>query len=331
MSEGIDVQSLIAMADRLRAKPAQGHERLELVTSCAGLPWLGHVPPAAESCITILASCDPKTRSMPCELGISSMEVPSAVTTFRRWQPKAFIAMGDPGQPDPRKPLKPGIVQWRFEGVHASPALDPPSTAGSAAIAGQFAGLPWEPPPMMYEAAAPLAEIERDDLLASMVHPPRMPAGGWHRLPGLWERYIQTWCCLGLLHHRLEQPWSTSTRRQTLVELAYGVEDWITEAALYALITAAWMDPACRSDVAGLVEARYLMMREAAETRPLTIGVSVAQLVYITPGMPRKSRHHAMELTAAFQEWPGNRSGTVGGPATPPSRQRSLVDRLRRR
>ncbi|WP_319462655.1 hypothetical protein [Micromonospora sp. RTP1Z1] len=331
MPEDINAASLIALADRLRAKPAQSHERHELVTSCEGLPWLGRVPAATESCIKILAQTDPKTRSMPCELGISSMEVPSALTTFRRWWPKAVIAMGDPGQPDPRKPPKPGIVQWRFDGVNASPALNPPSTAGSAAIAAHFAGLPWAPPPMMYDAAGPLADIEAEDLLASMVHPPQMPAGRWDRLPGLWERYIQVWCCLGLLHHRPEQPWPTSTRRQMLIELAYGVEDWITEAALYALITAAWVDPACRSDVAGLVETRYLMMREAAETRPLTIGVSVAQLVYITPGMPNETLNHALGLTAAFQEWPGNGSVSLGGPSAPPPRQRSLLDRLRRR
>jgi hypothetical protein len=331
MSEGINAESLIALSDRLRAKSAQNHERLELVTSCEGLPWLAHVPAARESCIAILASSDPKERSMPCELGMSSMEVPSAVTTFRRWWPKAVIAMGDPGQPDPRKPLKPGIVQWRFDGVKASPALNPPSTAGSAAIAAHFAGLPWEPPPMMYDAAAPLADIEVEDLLASMVHPPPLPAGRWDRLPGLWERYIQAWCCLGLLHHRPEQPWSASTRRQMLVELAYGVEDWITEAALYALIAAAWVDPACRSDVAGLVETRYLMMREAAETRPLTIGVSVAQLVYITPEMPSDTLRHAVEMTAAFQEWPGNGSAALDGSPVPPPRRSSLLDRLRRR
>ena len=268
---------------------------------------------------------------MPCELGISSMEVPSALATFRRWWPEAVIAMGDPGKPDPRQPLKPGIVQWRFDGVHASPALDPPSTAGSAAIAAHFSGLPWEPPPMMYESAAPLADIETADLLSCMVHPPQMPGGRWDRLPGSWERYIQAWCCLGLLHHRPEQPWKASARRQMLVELAYGVEDWITEAALYALITAAWVDPACRPDVAELVETRYLLMREAAETRPLTIGASVAQLVYLTPGMPRKTLHHAKELTAVYDKWPGNRGGTLGGSPVPPPRQRTLWDRLRRR
>lgn len=331
MSEGITVESLIALADRLRSDAAQNHERIELFASCDGLPWLAHVPDPAESCIKILANSDPKTRAVPCELGISSMEVPSALATFRRWWPGAFIAMGDPGQPDPRKPLMPGITQWRFDGVNASPALDPPSAAGSAAIAAHFAGLPWEPPPLMYEAAAPLADIAVEDLLASMVHPPHMPAGRWDRLPGLWERYMQAWCCLGLLHHRPEQPWSASTRRQMLVELAYGVEDWITEAALYALIAAAWVDPACRSDVAGLVETRYLTLREAAETRPLTVGVSVAQLVCIAPKMPTKTLRDAVEYTAAFRAWPGNGSAAFVEPPVPPQRQRSLLDRLRRR
>lgn len=61
-----------------------------------------------------------------------------------------------------------------------------------------------------------------------------MPVCRWDRLSRLWERYIQSYRCLGLLHHRPEQPWPASARRQLLVELAYGVEDWITEAALYA-------------------------------------------------------------------------------------------------
>jgi len=331
MSEGITVESLIALADRLRSKPGQPHERIELVVSCDGLPWLAHVPAPTETCIKILADSDPKTRAMPCELGSSSMEVPSALATFRRWWPGAVIAMGDPGQPDPRTPLKPGIAQWRFDGVHASPALDPPSTAGSSAVAAHFLGLPWEPPPLMYEAAAPLADIAVDDLLASMVHPPRMPTGRWDRLPGLWERYMQAWCCLGLLHHRPEQPWSVSSRRRMLVELAYGVEDWVTEAALYALIAAAWADPRCRSDVADLVGTRFLMLREAARTRPLTIGVSVAQLVCITPEMPTTTLRHAAELTAALQEWPGNGSAAFVESPVPPQRRRSLLGRLRRR
>ncbi|HCT75295.1 MAG TPA: hypothetical protein DGT23_01605 [Micromonosporaceae bacterium] len=258
------------------------------------------------------------------------MEVPSALATFRRWWPEAVIAVGDPGQPDPRQPLKPGVVLWRFDGVNASPALGSPSAAGSAAIAAGFAVLPWAPPPMMHDAASSLAGVGVEDLLACMVHPPQMPVR-WDRLPGLWERYIQAWCCLGLLHHRPEQPWLASTRRQLLVELAYGVEDWITEAALYALITAAWVDPACRADVAKLVETRYLVMREAAKTRPVTVGISVAQLVYITPGMPGTTLQHAVDLTAALQTWPGDGHAKLAGLAGLVPQRKSLLDRLRGR
>ncbi|GIF74468.1 hypothetical protein [Asanoa siamensis] len=287
MSAAIDVNGLIALADQVRAAPAR---RLELTAACDGVAWLAHVPAATESCVNLLAQSDPRAREMPCELGSSSMEVPSAVATFRRWWPKAVIAMGDPGQPDPREPLRPGVVLWRFDGVTASPAIGPPSATGSAAIAALFAGLPWEPPSLMVEAAAPLADVEVEDLLASLVHPLRLPSGRWERSPGSWERYLQAWCCLGLLHHRPEQPWPTSARRRLLVELAYGVEDWVTEAALYALVAAAWADPACRADVAELVRTRYSLMRAAAETRPLTIGASVAQLVAITPEAPPRRR-----------------------------------------
>lgn len=325
------MQGLIALADRLQADPGRIEDRIELATRCDGVPWLAHVPAATESCIRILADSDPRSRAMPGEAGISSMEVPSALATLRRWWPGAVIAMGDPGQPDPRKPLRPGITLWRFDGVNASPALDPPSKAGSSAIAEAFAGVPWQPPPLIYESAAPLGKVAVEDLLASMVHPPRMPAGRWDRLPGLWERYMQAWCCLGLLHHRPEEPWSTSTRRRLLVELAYGVEDWITEAALYGLIVAAWVDPACRSDVAGLVGTRFLTMRTAAETRPLTIGVSVAQLVCLTPEMPGNTLRDAAKVTAAFGEWPGDGGVALDESPAPSPRKRTLLDKLRRR
>src|SRR2546429_8106533 len=74
--------------------------------------------------------------------------------------------------------------------------------------------------------------------------------------PGIWVRSVQVWVCLGILHHRTDEPWSTSRRRRLLVRLVFGIEDWGTEAALFALVTAAWGNPAVRQDVAAIVRQR---------------------------------------------------------------------------
>lgn len=46
----------------------------------------------------------------------------------------------------------------------------------------------------------------------------------------------QAWACLGLLHHQADEPWPSSTRRQALVDLLSGVEDWATDAAMCRIL-----------------------------------------------------------------------------------------------
>ena len=101
--------------------------------------------------------------------------------------------------------------------------------------------------------------------------------------PSLWVRCVQVWACLGLLHHRTDEPWADSTRRRVLVDLVWGVEDWVTEAALFALVTAAWVDPAVRPDVARVVAERLADVATVARARPVPIAVSLAHLALATP------------------------------------------------
>ena len=96
---------------------------------------------------------------------------------------------------------------------------------------------------------------------------------------------MQVWACLGLLHHRTDEPWESSTRRRVLLDLVWGVEDWITEAALFALVTAAWVDPAVRDDVAEVVAERFRDALAVARQRPSSITWSLARLALITPGI----------------------------------------------
>jgi len=101
-----------------------------------------------------------------------------------------------------------------------------------------------------------------------------------------------------------------------LTDIVFGVEDWTTEAAVYALVVSAWMDPAQRAGVAALVAERFDQVLAAQRTRPVLIATSLAQLASVTPDLP------AAALTAARRE--------LAGEEQPPPRQ-TLWNKLRGR
>src|SRR5262249_10545670 len=72
-----------------------------------------------------------------------------------------------------------------------------------------------------------------------------------------------------------------------LVDLMRGVEDWATDAAMFALVTAAWADPAIRADVASLIGYRFVDGMKARQQREVTIIEPMACLVLATPDMNR--------------------------------------------
>ena len=159
----------------------------------------------------------------------------------------------------------------------------------------------WPHPPAAYDAAVGLILVEPDELLALLAHPPAPPdTEVGHALaahdPALWGRTAQVWACLGLLHHDTEEPWLGSTRRRLLVELADGGTDRITEAALFALVTYAWVDPAARADVAAVAARR---LAQVAAGDPLGIAWSIAQLAQATPDVDAATRGLAGSLIRA--------------------------------
>ena len=162
----------------------------------------------------------------------------------------------------------------------------------------------WPHPPAAYDAALGLVLVEPEDLLALIAHPPVAPENEVGRAlsaldPALWGRTAQVWACLGLLHHRTDEPWAESTRRRMLIELATGGLDRITEAALFALVTCAWVDPAARAEVAALVDDRL----RAADQAHHPISWSVAQLALATPDLTPEQRENARAVARAEEEY----------------------------
>lgn len=135
---------------------------------------------------------------------------------------------------------------------------------------------------------------------AAVAVPPD-PGEGRNTHPSWWTRGVQAWACLGLVHHRTDEPWHTSTRRRILWDLVFGPEDWVTEAALFALVVGAWVDPALRHDVAGIVADRLDLLARAWRRRPVTIIAKVARLALVTPDLDAKARSLAAEIDAAEQ------------------------------
>lgn len=283
------LEHLVALADFRRDHPDDSHEHSDLAECCHGQPWLGRVPAATESVAVAvrqrLGTGEPVAGA---RLMLDGWEPPSAMRTLVAAAPDLTVTLDGAPEPDPRQPRRP-VAQplWHYDGTRAVPALPEPADPAVERIR-HLAHPAWPHPPAAYDAAVGLATVELDDLLGLLVHPPAPPPTEVGRAlaehdPTLWVRCVQVWVCLGLLHHRTDEPWPDSTRRRVLLDLVWGIEDWITEAALFALVTAAWVDPSVRTEVARVAADRLVDAIEVAQRRPVSVKRSLAQLVLATP------------------------------------------------
>jgi tetratricopeptide (TPR) repeat protein len=312
-----DPVHLIRLADFRREHPDDSHEHTDLADCCLDVPWLSRVPSAGDAVADTLRQLLAGER-LPAggqSLRLSAPESPSALRTLQIAAPWLAVTVERVPTPDIREPCRPdGRMLWHYDGTTATPAVAPPSSAATERLR-RLVEPTWPHPPAAYDAAVSLALVEAEDLLALLVHPPAPAATELGRAlaaydPACWVRSAQVWACLGLLHHRTDEAWATSTRRRLLVELVWGVEDWTTEAAMFALVTYAWVEPAVRADVAGLVAERLAEIARVAALRPVPIGWSVAQLALVTPGLDDAAHRQALAVIRDEE----------GLPAPPPRR-----------
>ncbi|SCF11823.1 tetratricopeptide repeat protein [Micromonospora mirobrigensis] len=298
-----DVAHLVALADFVRDHPDDSHEHGDLAECCRGRPWLGQVTPAGGTMVDVLRQSLAADGTLTAAVRLDGLEPPSAVRTATAAVPGLRVEVAEVADPDPREPRRASTCQlWRYDGTSVAPALPAPSTAAADRLR-QLAQPAWPHPPAAYDAAVGLATLELADLLGLLVHPPDAPGTALGRVlvdqdPSLWVRCAQVWACLGLLHHRTDEPWADSTRRRVLLELVWGVEDWTTEAALFALVTAAWVDPAVRPEVASVVAERLADVAAVSRDRPVPIATSLAHLALATPALDPATKALAGELIA---------------------------------
>lgn len=308
---------LVALADFQREHPDDSHEHADLAECCHGQPWLGQVPAADETVLdTLRRVLAGELQLDGGPLRISAVVSPSATRTVSAALPTAVVEVAGVPGPDPREPRRPVERRlWRYRGTEAVPALPAPSASAVRRI-HQLAHPVWAHPPAVYDAAVALATVEVDDLLALLVHPPAAPPTPLGRAltradPSVWVRSVQVWACLGLLHHRTDEAWPESARRRTLLDLVWGVEDWITEAALFALVTAAWVDPTVRADVRQVVAGRLADHLALLRHRPAAITTSLARLALATPGLDAQTTATARALLAGRAPAPVAHAGPL--------------------
>ncbi|MFJ8581618.1 tetratricopeptide repeat protein [Micromonospora sp. NPDC093277] len=298
-----DVTHLVALTDFVRDHPDDSHEHGDLAECCRARPWLGQLTPAIGPVPDALRRAVAAQGTGRIAVRVDALEPPSAVRTAAA-VPGLDVEVTAVTGPEPREPLRaPTRPLWRYDGTTATPALPEPSAEAAERIR-QLAHPAWPHPPAAYDAAVGLATLDLTDLLGLLVHPPEAPPTALGRAlagqdPSLWVRCVQVWACLGLLHHRTDEPWPESTRRRVLLELVWDVTDWVTEAALFALVTAAWVDPAVRPDVAGVIAERLADAAAVARERRMPIVVSLAHLALATPDVDPPTRDLARTLIAA--------------------------------
>jgi tetratricopeptide (TPR) repeat protein len=302
-----DVGHLITLADHVREEP-DSYAATVLANTCAGRPWLGSVPDAYEAVINVMRQVLENNEPSPefsMELTLSALEPPSAFRTLQIVFPRTSVQVQSVPEPDMREPARPVTATvWRYVGAEVEPVLPPPPDEVAAAVRG-VATHAWWSPPEAYDRAVALSGCDPTHLMSVLTYPPAPPedeAGQFlaRHAPQLWVRAAQVWACLGIAHHRADEPWARSRRRAILADLLNGPEDWVTEAAAFAVVVTAWVDPDARADAYDLVARRMLDLVRARQEREVTILTSMCVLVLMVPGVPDEVTALARDVLASL-------------------------------
>ncbi len=167
----------------------------------------------------------------------------------------------------------------------------PPPAPESAELVRVTTGIVWPSIPAAYDEAVRFAGLPLADLLGVLAHPPLPREDELGRAllahqPELWVRAVQAFACLGIAHHRTDQPWRGSDRRRVLRDLLLGPEDWVAEAAGFALVAIGWTHPETRADIAAQLRTLLNHCVDARHTRVVTVLRSVCRLVLAAPWLP---------------------------------------------
>lgn len=311
---------LLALADHHRDHPDHEYAQDLLERLSHREPWLGMVSGATEATVNVLHQVLGSAgtgRDTEIDCTASAVEPPSSVLAVQLALPRSTVSYRSVGAPDPRLPLtEPTTRIWAWDGTDPRPAVAAPAPS-SADLVRATAEIVWPTVPAAYDHAVRLAGLPLDELLGVLVHPPMPREDDLGRAllahqPELWVRAVQAFACLGIAHHRTDQPWEGSERRRVLRDLLLGPEDWVVEAAGFALVAIGWTHPAARADVAALLRQRLHYSAEASRSRVVTILRSYCALVLAAPWAEQSDRELARRLLEEADARDAEEAGEVG-------------------
>ncbi|WP_051830361.1 MULTISPECIES: hypothetical protein [Streptomyces] len=289
-----DPAHLLGLADHHRAHPDHEYAQDLLARLSHREPWLGMVPGTSEATVNllhqVLAASD-TDRDTEIDCTVSTLEPPSSQLAVHLALPRCTVVYQSVGSPDPRLPLTAtGTRIWTWDGADPRPAVAPPAPE-SAELVRVTTGIVWPSIPAAYDEAVRFAGLPLADLLGVLAHPPLPREDELGRAllahqPELWVRAVQAFACLGIAHHRTDQPWRGSDRRRVLRDLLLGPEDWVAEAAGFALVAIGWTHPETRADIAAQLRTLLNHCVDARHTRVVTVLRSVCRLVLAAPWLP---------------------------------------------
>jgi tetratricopeptide (TPR) repeat protein len=319
-----DSRHLLALYEHLQRHPDHDYAEFLLRRRCSGTAWLGQADWATEAVINGVRQLIERFGAgyeSTVEMQLSGLEPPSAGVAARFAAPALSITTSGVSVPDPRLAVRDvSTLVWRFDGTTPKPAVEAPSPR-ALALARDLATPRWSHPAALYDRALPLGELPVADLLGLLAYPPSPADAPWAngyaaQAPDVWVRAVQALACLGIAHHRPEQPWGGSARREVLLDLLDGPEDWVCEAAGMALVAVGWADSSVRDEAASRLVARLGLAVEAARTRPVSILASLCRLAlacaWLGPGDAASLRGLLAQIT---EEGGGEGSGDEGDEA----------------
>lgn len=302
-----DAAQLTELVDLALAHPDVPYLSVCLSRACEGATWLRTVPVPTEAVAQMFGHLVETEESGQKVTRVTSqsttLEAPTPMALLRARFPQSTITVPQPPEPDPRVPLRTdfGTPLWSYSGIEATATVDPPSPQAVELVHAVATGV-WADPLVAFERAADFAKLGSADLLGLLAHmpPPRDPA--WvevqRRYPLYWERFAQAWVCLGILHHRPDEPWARSARRTLLLRLLSGPDDWTVDAAAFALCVAAWRGPGQRAEIADVIAQRYRYAARAVGKSSSALHDPLAQVVLICPDVDPKTARLARKNLA---------------------------------
>ena len=203
-------------------------------------PFVDHLPSAQEATINSARQFLQSRGNKPGKINrlyISSMESPSSrmAVEMALEVERGSIPMevGKIQKPDPRVPKrKVKYVLWNYDGTDPLPALPPPPEN----IVNEISQLARQPYSIdswsknAAEIAHRIGPAQLESVLALMVHPTMPPE---NEATWVWIPHLQVAAALVAAH--IDNGWANSLRREALLSLVLGPDDWTTVAGMVAM------------------------------------------------------------------------------------------------